>query len=96
MDSTRLTREQADRVRRVVARHLRYLNRLCDRMNRLGFPPADPLFDAADRARRAVQDLHVAALYAKCQHGARKTAVPAGELRMRARRTPAPGDAMRA
>jgi hypothetical protein len=48
---------------------LRYLNRLCERMMRLGFPPDDPLQVAAVKARAAMQDLHTAAHYATCRHG---------------------------
>lgn len=59
----------AERLRGQIARHLRYLNRLCERMNRLGFPPDDPLYVAAERARTAIQGLHVAAHYASCEHG---------------------------
>lgn len=61
--------EQARRLRLTVARDLRYLSRLCQRMTRLGFPPDDRLYVAADRARAFMQDLHVAAHYAGCKHG---------------------------
>jgi len=59
-----LTFAQAEALKAQVARHLRWLNRLCDRMNRRGFPPHTPMVQSAHRARSALQDLHVAAHYA--------------------------------
>jgi len=38
-------------------------------MDRLGFPPQDPLWRAAVQARHALQGLHVAAHYASCTSG---------------------------
>jgi hypothetical protein len=38
VDSTHLKPEQAERLGADVRRHLRYLNRLCERMTRLGLP----------------------------------------------------------
>ncbi len=61
--------EQAAKLKAIVARHLRFLNRLCNRMNHLGFPPTDPLWQAAARARNALQDLSVACHYATCKSG---------------------------
>ena len=72
--STDLQPEQALRLRIAVAHHLRYLNRLCDRMNRLGFPPNGPLYVAAERARVSAQDLHVAAHYVSCKQGVGRAA----------------------
>ena len=64
-----LNPEQATRLTAIVARQLRFLNRLCRRMDLLGFPLSDPLWQAAIRARHSLQDLHVAAHYAGCRHG---------------------------
>ena len=64
--------QQAARLTATAARQLRFLNHLCARMNRLGFPPADPLFIAAHKARNALQDLHVLSHYAECKHGVGK------------------------
>jgi hypothetical protein len=69
MDSTDLHPEQAERLGGQVRRHLRYLNRLCERMIRLGFPPHDPLYVAGNEARARMQDLLTAAHYASCAHG---------------------------
>ena len=55
MDSKDLTTEQAHKLRESVARQLRYMNRLCARMQRLGFPVNDPLSAAALNARNAMQ-----------------------------------------
>jgi hypothetical protein len=66
MTSNDLNSEQAERLRQDVARMLRYLNRLVDRMSRLGFPIEDPVYVAATGARAAMQDLHTAAHYATC------------------------------
>ena len=61
MTSTDLRPDQAETLRGQIARHLQYLNRLCERMTRLGFPPDDALYVAAEQARTAIQGLHVAA-----------------------------------
>lgn len=78
MDADDLTTEQAEQLRATVARHLRFFHRLCDRMNRLGFPPNDPLTSAAHEARNAVYALHVAAHYASCKHGVGRAPRPPG------------------
>lgn len=69
MNSTDLPEKQAEALRDQVASRLRWLNRLCERMQRTGFPPDDPLYFAALRARGAVQDLMSAAHLASCKHG---------------------------
>jgi len=69
VDSRELTVSQAGRLREQVARELRYLGRLCARMQALGFPPGDPLFAAANKARNALQELHVVAHYCSCTSG---------------------------
>lgn len=61
--------EQARKLMATVARQLRFLNRLCQQMDRLGFPPRDPLRQTAAQARNALEDLHVAAHYAGCRSG---------------------------
>lgn len=61
--------QQAEKLRSDVAKMLRHLNRLVERMTRQGFPVADPLFAAAHRARDSMQDLHTAAHYATVPHG---------------------------
>ena len=63
---------QAQNLMATVGHQLRFLNRLCDRMRLLGFPPDDPLWRAAIEARNALQDLHVAAHYAGCGSGVGK------------------------
>jgi len=69
MDSNHLTAEQARRLRLQVAAKLRWLNKLQERLKRLGFPPEDSIYRATTKARDAMQDLHVAAHYAGCRHG---------------------------
>lgn len=64
-----VTPEQAAQLMATIGRQLRYLNRLCRRMDRLGFPRQDPLWQAAWTARDAMQDLHMAAHYAGCTSG---------------------------
>ena len=75
MDSADLTPEQAERLGADVRNMLRYLNRLCQRMTRLGFPVHDPLYVAVVKARAAIQDLHMAAHYASCKHGVGRPSV---------------------
>lgn len=69
MNCKDLTPQQAERLKTVVARELRFLNRLCARMQQLQFPLDDPVWLAASAARNAVQDLHTAAHYAACRSG---------------------------
>jgi hypothetical protein len=62
MDSSNLTRLQVDRLCADVRRQLRYLNKLCARIQQLRFPLDDPLCREVLRARDAVQSLYTAAL----------------------------------
>ena len=69
MDSRDITPTQAARLCEVIAPQLRYVGRLCARMERLGFRPSDPLYRAASKARNALQELHVTAHYCRCTSG---------------------------
>ena len=57
-------------MKEITIRHLNWVNRLVERMQSLGFPPHDGMFDAAVRARNALQDLHMSAHYAGENMGA--------------------------
>lgn len=72
MTSESLPEQQALALREQVAVRLRWLNKLQARLQKTGFPPNDPLFFAAVRARETMQDLHTAAHYASCKHGVGK------------------------
>jgi hypothetical protein len=74
MRSSQLTIEQARKLTEQVAPRLRYLNKLVERMTKLGFAPGDDLYDAALRAQAAVHELHVNAHYIGVQHGVEKAA----------------------
>ena len=65
MDSTHLTRQQADKLRADIRRQLAYLNKLAARMQALRWPLDDPVCREALRARDAVQSLYTAALGAR-------------------------------
>ena len=52
-----------------VRRYLRYLGRLRDRMNQRGFPPGDPVYQAATDAFHAVHTLSVELHYLACKLG---------------------------
>jgi len=67
-----LTTAQAEALRVLIGKHLRFLNRLIDRMTRVGIAPTDELFISALRARDALQHLHVACHYASCRGGVGK------------------------
>lgn len=69
MDSSYLTPVQVERLRAIVGRDLRFLNRLCARMQRLAFPLDDPLCQAASRARDVMQDLYTSIHYCGCNSG---------------------------
>ena len=72
MDSNDLTPAQANRLREILGRNLRFVARLCQRMERLGFPADDPLYVAASKAQRALQEVHVRAHYCSCTSGVGK------------------------
>ena len=74
MTSDDLTPEQAEALKALVARQLRFLNRLQERMNHLRFPTDDPLWLGVVHARNAAQDLFVACHYAGCESGVGKRA----------------------
>jgi hypothetical protein len=69
MDSSALTREQFEAMQEPITRQLRYLGRLRDRMNRLGFPPSDPLIEHVTAAFNAVHALRVHVHYNVCSPG---------------------------
>ena len=74
MNSDDLTPEQAKRVGEVVGRYLNYLGRLCDRMQRRGFPPDDPLVREVTEAWNATHALRVRLHYCSCTSGVYKGA----------------------
>jgi len=74
MTSDDLEPEQARTLMTTIGKQLRYLNRLSDRMQHLGFPPNDPLWRATMEARDCMQHLHMAAHYASCKSGVGKPA----------------------
>src|SRR5207237_7697457 len=59
MIAEQLTHEQVDRLTNQIGQHLRYLNRLCKRMDRTHWPVDDPLRRRAIDARNAMQALYV-------------------------------------
>jgi acyl transferase domain-containing protein len=61
MTSADLNPEQAQALARALARQLRYLNRLCSRMQRLRWAADERMCVLATEARNAVQKLHTAA-----------------------------------
>jgi hypothetical protein len=58
VDSTNLTTEQVRRMAIAVAHSRDYLARLSQRIAFKGFPDADPLKPAVQRAHAAVESLH--------------------------------------
>lgn len=76
MTSDDLTTEQASRIRAVVGRHLNYLGRLRDRMQRRGFPPDDPLVRDVTAAWNATHSLNVRLHYLSCSSGVGRPAKP--------------------
>jgi hypothetical protein len=59
--SSDLKPEQVQALAKSLGRQLRYLNRLCARMQRLRFPTEDPLVQSATAARLALQRLYTEA-----------------------------------
>lgn len=69
MDAGDLTKAQAERLAAQVGTRLGYFNRLCERMEKLGWRLDDPVYLAAVRAREAVHALRVLTHYASCESG---------------------------
>jgi hypothetical protein len=69
MDSSSLTPEQLDRLKKTIERHLRFYNRLEGRMHQKHFPRNDPLVEPVTRARAAIYDLNNAIHYAQVKTG---------------------------
>jgi hypothetical protein len=67
--SADLSKEQIHRLKAQATRHLRYFNRLVDRMTRVGFPPSDSLWIGAVQARNALHALSVELHYLTCDSG---------------------------
>jgi hypothetical protein len=61
-----LSRQQRERLEEQVRRQLRYLHRLTERMQRLGWAVNDPMWLEALRARDALQGLLAAVRYSGC------------------------------
>jgi hypothetical protein len=64
VDSSLLKAEQIEAMVRVFGRHLRYLNKLVGRMQKLRFPDDDPLWREAYAAKQAAQRVFDAAQFA--------------------------------
>ena len=69
MSSDDLTPDQAEALKAIVGRQLRYLNRLVAKMQLRQFPVDDRLWVAGIAARNCAQDLFVACHYAGCKSG---------------------------
>jgi Fe2+ transport system protein FeoA len=69
MDSSELTTKQAGIISEVVARHLGYMNRLRNRMDRVGILPSDELYAAVNAALNAAHSLRVKLHYLSCEPG---------------------------
>jgi len=64
-----MTPEQSERLKEILGRQLRFLNKLVARMQQLQYPLDDPLWVSAIAARNAAQDVLTAAHYAGCKSG---------------------------
>jgi hypothetical protein len=69
MDSLDLHPAQAARLREGVRSSLAYIGRVRRRMELLGFPPGDALYQSVRRAHEALQELHIRSHYCACTSG---------------------------
>lgn len=69
MHSNELTHEQAARIRAALAPSVRYLGKLKDRMDQVGFLPHDPLYELVKDAYNAVHHLSMDLHYRSCKSG---------------------------
>jgi hypothetical protein len=66
MNSNNLTKEQAKKMHAAMVPTLRYLNRLCARLNERRFPPEDRLYRAAGKTQAAMMELVMVLHYLTC------------------------------
>jgi len=64
-----LTREQAAALGERIGPMVAYLARVRERMTRVGFPVADPLYQSVMRAENALRDITVKLHYMSCAGG---------------------------
>lgn len=72
VDSTNLKPEQIAKLTAIITRNHRFLNRLQARMERLGFTPQDPLYQATARALDGTHAMSVQLHYLSVGHGVGK------------------------
>ena len=66
MDRFPVTRSQATDINKALFPKLNYIFRLRARMQKVGFPPDDPLFDLVCKAYDALHRLHIETHYLSC------------------------------
>jgi len=64
-----IKREHAQYITDHACAQLRWLNRLCERLQAHRVPPDDPLMRAATQAYNAMHALRVHSMYAAIEHG---------------------------
>lgn len=70
MNGTRpVSREEAKALWNALGPRMRWLNRLCDRMDQLGIDPSDPIRLAAYEAYDAMHSLAIHSHYGSCDGG---------------------------
>jgi hypothetical protein len=69
MDSKTISREHARRIHDALAPSLKYLHRLRRRMEQVGFPLADPLYQLVLTTCNDMQGLTMELHYLSCQGG---------------------------
>jgi len=67
MDSQSLKAWQARRIHRSLQPQLKYLYRLRSRMEKVGFPASDPLFQQVSQAYDSVHALFIQLHYLSCE-----------------------------
>ena len=65
----RISREEAKALWNAIGPHMRWLKRLCDRMDQLGINSADPIYLAAYAAYNAAHSLAILSHYRSCEGG---------------------------
>jgi len=69
MDSKTISREHARRIHGALAPSLKYLHCLRERMEKVGFPLSDPLYQLVLKAQTAAQSLTMELHYRSCASG---------------------------
>jgi hypothetical protein len=69
VNSSKLNDEQLDRLNEIICRYLRFVGAMRQRMERLAFPPDDPLYRATTQGYNGLHAMRVELHYLSTKSG---------------------------